>query len=283
MGKFIYSGFADEISDNIHKQVECLKKLGIEYFEFRSVNGKNTQNLSDEEIKEVMDVLDENNIKVSSIGSPVGTYSLNESLDAQISKLKRNIKIAKMMKTRYIRIFSFYLNDCKLDTPQYEVIRRLKEFVKIAEKEDVILLHENEKGIFGESDVNCKVLFDEIKSDNFKGVFDPANFVQANVDTIKAFELLKDNIVYLHIKDCNKDGNIVPSGDGIGNIKEILEKLYKSGYEGFVSLEPHLGYFVGFDELEQGEEKLNGGVYGGEKAFTLAYNKLAEIIEEITK
>ena len=283
MAKFIYSGFADEISDNIYKQVECLKKLGIEYLEFRSVNGKNTQALSDEEIKEVMEVLNKNNIKVSSIGSPVGKYSINESLDEQILKLKRNIEIAKMMKTRYIRMFSFYLDDCNYDNPKDEVIRRIKEFVKIAEQEDVVLLHENEKGIFGESDKNCKILFDSIKSDHFKGVFDPANFVQSNVDTLKAFELLKDNIVYMHIKDCDKDGNVVPSGDGIGNIKEILERLYENNYEGFVSLEPHLGYFLGFDELEQGDEKLNGGVYGGDRAFTYAYNKLAEIINEITK
>ena len=43
---------------------------------------------------------------------------------------------------------------------------------------------------------------------------------------------------------------MVPAGHGDGNVKEILKELKESGYEGFLSLEPHLADFAGFSALE---------------------------------
>ena len=53
-----------------------------------------------------------------------------------------------------------------------------------------------------------------------KAVFDPANFVQCGVDTLKAWEMLKNKVEYLHIKDAVGQA-IVPAGEGEGNIKEL--------------------------------------------------------------
>lgn len=51
MGKFIISGFADEIDEKIDKQFEHLNKLGIGYFEPRGIDGKNISELSEDEAK----------------------------------------------------------------------------------------------------------------------------------------------------------------------------------------------------------------------------------------
>lgn len=40
MSKFIISGFADEISDDLSEQLALLNELGINYMEMRNVGGK---------------------------------------------------------------------------------------------------------------------------------------------------------------------------------------------------------------------------------------------------
>ncbi len=279
MSKFIFSGFADEISPDFDEQLKLLNELGIKYLELRGAYGKNVSEFSDEMLDRLSEKLEKSGIGVSAIGSPVGKYEITEDYSIQLERFCRIIDIAKKMKTRYIRIFSYFMKPCDFEKYKDEVIRRLFGFVKIAENEDIILLHENEKDIFGENAENCKYIFDNIKSPNLKGIFDPANFVQCGVDTLKAFELLKEHIVYMHIKDALPNGEVVPAGMGIGRLPEIFGRLNADGYEGFVSLEPHLGFFNGLDGLEQGEIKQKSA--SDADKFKLAYRKTEEIIRSV--
>lgn len=279
MSKFIFSGFADEISPDFDEQLKLLNELGIKYLELRGAYGKNVSEFSDEMLDRLSEKLEKSGIGVSAIGSPVGKYEITEDYSIQLERFCRIIDIAKKMKTRYIRIFSYFMKPCDFEKYKDEVIRRLFGFVKIAENEDIVLLHENEKDIFGENAENCKYIFDNIKSPNLKGIFDPANFVQCGVDTLKAFELLKEHIVYMHIKDALPNGEVVPAGMGIGHLPEIFGRLNADGYEGFVSLEPHLGFFNGLDGLEQGEIKQKTA--SDADKFKLAYRKTEEIIRSV--
>ena len=281
MSKFIFSGFADEISPDFDEQLKLLNELGIKYLELRGAYGKNVSEFSDEMLDRLSEKLEKSGIGVSAIGSPVGKYEITEDYSIQLERFCRIIDIAKKMKTRYIRIFSYFMKPCDFEKYKDEVIRRLFGFVKIAENEDIVLLHENEKDIFGENAENCKYIFDNIKSPNLKGIFDPANFVQCGVDTLKAFELLKEHIVYMHIKDALPNGEVVPAGMGIGHLPEIFGRLNADGYEGFVSLEPHLGFFNGLGELEQGEIKQKTA--SDADKFKLAYRKTEEIIRSVQK
>ena len=80
-----------------------------------------------------------------------------------------------------------------------------------------------------------------IYGEHFKAIFDFANFVQAKQDTLEAYELLKDYISYIHVKDARlENGMVVPSGYGDGNVEAILKNLFTNGFDGYLSLEPHL-------------------------------------------
>ena len=88
--------------------------------------------------------------------------------------------------------------------------------------------------------------------EHFKAIFDFANFVQCGQDTMEAYELLKPYIAYIHVKDAQKaDGSVMPAGYGDGNVATILGDLFNNGFNGFLSLEPHLFNFAGFAELEK--------------------------------
>ena len=66
--------------------------------------------------------------------------------------LERLCEICKLLDCRYIRMFSFFIPHGK-DPDSYRdvVIEKLRKFAAVAEKHDVILLHENEKDIYGDT------------------------------------------------------------------------------------------------------------------------------------
>ena len=282
--KFELSGFSDEISKYIDEQFAHLNKLGIRYFEPRQVDESNIADLTDEELEILKQKMKVAGISVSSIGSPIGKIDINDPIEPHLEKLKRVIHIAKELGSRYIRVFSFYIpKDEDPSLYRDEVMKRMKMMAEIAEQEDVILLHENEKGIFGDIALRCKEIFDEVDSPNLKVVFDPANFVRCgDVTYPDGFHLLKEHIEYMHIKDALWDGTVVPAGMGEGHFEEILTELAENGYEGFLSLEPHLGSFEGLAALEQEDTMLKLEKSSGDK-FTLAYETLNKLIEKVIK
>lgn len=276
------SGFSDEIAENIQTQFEVLNRLGIKYFEPRGINGKNISELNDAEVSNLKSMMKKYGICVSSIGSPIGKIKLSDDFGVHFELFKRVVKISKLLDSKYIRIFSFYHDGGEWTNEEREqIFEHLGKMIEYAEKEDVILLHENEKDIYGDTADRCYDLMSNLYGKNFKAVFDPANFVQCGQDTKKAYELMKPYIEYMHIKDAKlKDGSVMPAGLGDGNVEYILSELFKSGYNGFLSLEPHLGSFEGLAELEKGDI-MKELPKGGEGTFTLAYNALKNIMEKI--
>ena len=278
---FTVSGFADEIDANVVKQFEHLNKLGISYFEPRGIDGKNISELNDAEVLKLKEKMEKYGIKVSSIGSPIGKIQITDPMEPHMELLARVIKTAKMLDVKYIRIFSFFLPQDE-DPVIYrdEVMKRMKQMVELAEKEEVVLLHENEKGIYGDIAVRCKDILDTVKSEALGCVFDPANFVQCGqIVYPDGFEMLKPYITYMHIKDAKKDGTVVPSGYGEGGLKHIIKELKDMNYNGFLSLEPHLGSFQGLAALELTDEMLKLEESGPDK-FTMAYEALKNVIAE---
>ena len=274
------SGFSDEIASDIKTQFEVLNKLEIGYFEPRGVDGKNISELNDDEVTALKAKMDEYGIKASSIGSPIGKIKITDDFEAHFEVFKRVVKTAKMLDTKYIRIFSFYNGNAQWSQDdRADVIAKLQRMIGYAKENDVVLLHENEKDIYGEKAPECADLMKELACDSFRAVFDFANFVQAGQDTKEAYGMLKDYIEYIHIKDAIGE-KVVPAGKGEGNIEYILGDAFKNGYDGFLSLEPHLGSFEGLANLEL-DDKMEKLPKGGEGTFTLAHSELCEILKKL--
>lgn len=279
----LISGFSDEISPMIKEQFEELNKLGINYFEPRGIDGKNISKLTEEEMYALKATMDEYGIKVSSIGSPVAKIQITEDFEPHMAVLENVVKAAKILGTKYIRMFSFYHSKDYdwTEEERQEVFRRTQIMIDYAKENDVILLHENEKGIYGDTADRCLDLMKHFYGPNYKGVFDPANFIQTGEDTKRAYEMLRPYTEYMHIKDALfADGSVVPAGYGDGNVEYILRELFASGYEGFLSLEPHLTNFDGFKDLENGEE-VEKRITNQTEAFELAHASLMKILDRI--
>lgn len=272
------SCFADEIDVSVDKQIALLRELGITWVEFRSGDKKSIADYTLEEAAALKKKLDENGIGVSAIGSPIGKIGIEEDFEPHFEKFKHIAKLAEILGTRYIRMFSFFIpQDREAEDFRDEVLKRLRCLKEYAAEKNLVLLHENEKGIYGDSAQRCLDLMQELYGDHFKCTFDFANFVQCKQETLPAYDMLKPYISYIHVKDARfEGGEVVPGGEGDGHLAEIFEKLDQAGFEGFLSLEPHLADFAGLNNLENNAARR--GRSDQEAAFCQAYAALEGLL-----
>ena len=282
MEHIILSGFSDEIAPELDLQLAAIREWGLSHIELRAADGVNVSDFSTEKVKEVKNKLAGAGVSVSSIGSPIGKIGMEEDFAPHLEKLKRTLEIQKELGAPYLRMFSFYIPQGRAPEDfREEVLDRVGRMAEEAAAWDSVLLHENEKGIYGDSAPRCKELLEAFYGPHFKAVFDFANFVQVGQQTLPAYELLKPYVEYVHVKDAQwGTGAVVPAGQGDGHVKEILTDLTGGGWKGFLSLEPHLTDFAGLATLEQDPQK-RGSALDGKSAWKLALDSLKEILAGI--
>ena len=270
--------FSDEASADIDKQIKALIRNNLQGMEIRNVDGTNVSDITIDKAKEVKNKLDANGLCVWSIGSPIGKTGLSDDFGKHLDKFKHTLEIAEILGSHNIRLFSFYTPKIKNpDNYKNEVIDRLGQFCEAAKGYDVVLCHENEKGIYGDTAKRCLEIHKALP--DIKGVFDPANFVQCGVDTLNAWDMLKDYVYYMHIKDALPSGFVVPAGKGAGNVQKIAQEYISLGGTNF-TIEPHLIAFKGLKFLERiGEKRQMTYKYSdSDTAFDVACNSFKELI-----
>ena len=282
MEQIVLSGFSDEIAPEFDTQLEAIREWGLTHIELRAADGVNVSDFTLEKVREVKAKLEAAGIQVSSIGSPIGKITIQEDFAPHLEKLKRTLEIQKELGAPYVRMFSFYLpKDRDPEEFRGKVMEQVGAMAEEAKAWDSVLLHENEKGIYGDNASRCGKLMDAFFGPHFQAVFDFANFVEVGQETLPAYERLKPFIRYVHIKDALKqEKKVVPAGRGDGHVKEILGDLIGSGFHGFLSLEPHLTDFAGLAALEQDAQK-RGAALDGKSAWKLALDSLQAILREI--
>ena len=280
MAEFILSAFADEYSPSFDEQLEGLKKNGVGFMEIRGVDGKNISDLTEDEMKAVREKLDNAGIGISSIGSPIGKIKTSDPFEPHLDKLRNCIRAAKILGTKNIRIFSFYMPEgVTREEARPEVMKRLAVMLEIAKAEGITLCHENEKGIYGDSPETCLDIQKEFGGE-IKLIFDPANFIECGYEPYPhGFELLGDRIYYMHIKDADENHKIAPAGKGIGRIPDIIRELDKREGKLFLTVEPHLRVFKGLEALETDEKTKMPNTYATSyEAFGAAVDAIKAII-----
>ncbi len=283
MAKFILSAFADEASPLLDEQIAALQEEGISLIELRGVDGKNVSNLTLEEAAAVKAKLDAAGIRLSALGAPYGKANLGVAFDEHLALFKHGLELCKVLDCKRIRMFSFYpAEGVSPEDSREEVLRRLEIMLTLAEEAGVQLVHENEKGIYGDNtERNADLL--NVFGDRLGFAFDPANFIQCEVNTLAAYEQLHDRITYMHIKDALlADGAVVCAGHGDGNVPEILRRLNEErDGEVILTVEPHLTVFKGLQDLQDEELKHHESYPDSRTAFHAAVQALKDIINTL--
>jgi len=263
------SGFGDEVDADPAVQVAVLQALGANHIEVRSAWDTNIVEMTDRQLTDLNALFLDKGIGVSSIASPIGKVDVALPVEHEVKRLGRAIAAAKCLGATYIRIFSFYYEGREPEVVRDDVIIRMKALTKTAEESGVILLHENEKEIFGDSPQRCLDIVESVGSAHLRLVWDAANFVQCGVKPFTdGYAMLQPYVEYLHVKDAlSTDSSVKPAGEGDGQVQETINALRDSGYSGFASLEPHLAKAFGL------------GGFSGPAAFGVAARAFARVTE----
>lgn len=264
------SGFADEISPDLKLQCSVLDELGIRHIEFRSAWGSNILDLDDDQLEKAAGILATHGIRFSSVGSPIGKIGIHDDFDAHLTRFGRALEVAERFDSPYIRLFSFFIPQGEDPaTHRDEVLRRMGALLDRASGHDVILLHENEKEIYGDVPDRCLDIVESLGSTQLRLIWDAANYVQCGVTPFtEGYEKLRPYLAYVHVKDAlAADGSVTPAGAGDGQLPETLRALKADGFDGFFSMEPHLAHAD------------SSGGFSGAELFHRATNAFTDLLK----
>jgi 3-dehydroshikimate dehydratase len=262
------AAFADEISADLDEQIRVCRANDVTHFELRGVRGINVLDFPKDLCDEIRRRLRDNGMGVASIGSPIGKAKISDSWEQHFGRFKIAVELAQFFEAPLIRIFSYYPPQPGEDIHRHkdEIVRRMRAKIDYIGKLPVTLVHENEKDIYGERGEDCVDLMKAVESPKLRSAFDFGNFVVSGQRPRANWPFLKAYTAHFHIKDAKLGPvmNIVPPGDGDGDIGTILADAYRSGYRGFVTMEPHLKV-AGHSHGETGPELFKVAVDGLKK------------------
>jgi sugar phosphate isomerase/epimerase len=263
------SGFSDEISPDFAEQCALVAELGLTHLELRSAWDTNVLDLDADQLARASELLAEHGLAVSSIGSPIGKIGIREDFEPHLERARHAVDVAAHFGARYIRVFSFFIPEgVDPDSVREDVLTRVHALAEVAAAADVVLLHENEKDIYGDIPRRCLDIVTSVGSPHLRLAWDPANFVQVGVRPFtEAYALLRPHLEYVQIKDAHLvTGEVVAAGRGDGEVAETLRALRADGFDGFFSLEPHLS-----------QTHALGG-FSGPELFTEAWQAFTDLL-----
>lgn len=268
------AGFADEIAPDPVAQCELLEALGIGWVELRGAWELGVLDLDDAQLGRLHRLLATAGLRVSAVASPIGKAGIGDDLDAHLRRFDRALAVAARLEAPYVRLFSFYIPPGEDPAAHRdEVLRRMRALVERARGHDVVLAHENEHSIYGDTPERCLDIVESVGSEQLRVVWDPGNFVVCGVRAFPdGFALLRPHLAYVHVKDVRRDPAsgatvAVPAGEGDGQVTETLRALRDDGFDGFFSLEPHLAITGA------------GGGFSGAELFAVAHAAFVGLLD----
>lgn len=267
-----FTGFADEASPDIDIQIKATKELGWSNIETRALCGGNLASISEEDFDAVCAKLDASGVSFNCYGSGIANWSqpVNEGPEKSYEEMKKAIPRMQKLGIKMARIMSFAI-PAEIDPEDYTdaVFERLNTIVKMAEDGGILCLHENCMNWGGQSYEHTLRLLDAVKSPNFKLVYDTGNPVFSKdvrgekpykfQNSFEFYNNVKEFIHYIHIKDgrmIDEENKVFTfPGEGQGCVKEILTDMFKNGYDGGISIEPHMKFVFHEENQDRKEEQ----------------------------
>jgi len=254
------TGIGDEAGNSLETQIRAAKELGWTTLEIRNAqvegfpNG-NLHDIPDAAFDLAAAKLQAAGIGVCCFGSAIANWGkkIDQPFDSSLAEARRAIPRMQRLGTKYVRIMSFAVREGSEDQLEEERFRRLRELTRMFLEAGLQPVHENCMNYGGMGWSYALKLLESVPG--LKWVFDTGNPL-FNADRTKPqpwprqdpwefYVKVKPFIEHVHVKDAiwdssKKEPTYTMPGEGHGRVKDILRDLIDSGYQGGVSIEPHV-------------------------------------------
>jgi sugar phosphate isomerase/epimerase len=244
----------DEIDEDPLVAAKFLREFNLNYAEVRNIWGKYNTAQPIEKIKESRAIFDQNNIKVSILGTgffkvplPAETPEGHAALDKQWALLDGALERAKIFGTDKLRVFAFTFKSGEThDKSAYpRIYELLKEASRRAKAKNMRLAVENVGSSYVWSGAEAGEMLKAVKEDNFGLTWDPNNAAETGEksfpDGYKKIDPAR--IIHVHLRDFkhNAAGKTEWCAVGDGEMDNVgqIRALLKSGYKETFTLETH--------------------------------------------
>ena len=256
----ILTGISDEAANTLEGQIAALKKLGWRYVEMRGVEVPGFPKGNFHEIPEAaFDIalakLSEAGIQVYCFGSTIMNWAKridDPPFDVTLAEVNRCIPRMQKAGATFVRVMSYKPKDDESQIPK-EVFHRVREVVRKFLDAGIQPVHENCMNYGGMSSSHALQLLQEVPG--LKWAFDPANPIfnpdrsrpkpWPRQDPWEFWTQVRDVTAHIHVKDASwnpakNDADYRWPGEGEGRVRDILRDALRRGYEGGISIEPHM-------------------------------------------
>ncbi len=249
------TGFADEASQDLAAQIAVTKKLGWNAIESRSIGGTNIHDLPDAEFERAADMLDAAGVWVNCFGSTIANWGkhIDDPFEITLAEVERAIPRMQRLGTGLVRIMSYARcpggGDAETQKAE-ERFRRLREIVRRFTDAGLTPVHENCMNYGGMSPRHSLALVENVPG--LKLAYDTGNPAilrdyskegEQSQNPLEFFAAIRPHVAYIHIKDAKLEDErevFTYPGEGGGRLPEVLRALVDSGYDGGISIEPHM-------------------------------------------
>jgi len=251
-----FTGFADEASASLDGQIKVTKELSWQNIESRNVQVEGLiYDIPDEAFERLVEKLKSSGVRINCFGSGIANWGkkIDEPVDSSLAEVRRSIPRMQRLGTKLVRIMSFAVCDGE-DQMEQERFRRVKMIHRMFADAGLTAVHENCMNYGGMGWPFTLKLLENVPG--LKLVFDTGNPVFSDdhskpkpypkQSAWEFYSHVKEHVAYVHIKDGYWDAKNNKSiftypGEGQGDVRRIVKDLISRGYEGGISIEPHMG------------------------------------------
>lgn len=249
----------DEVSRDLDEAIAFARAEGLDAIELRMIGDTNVVDLPWDDVERVADALERADLKVAAVATPLFKCPLGGAWDEHdpdpfkavthdfaehLAAVPRAATVAARLGTDRLRCFAF-LGRGTYDQVRGAIVERLRQAgAALAEAAPgARFLLENEATTYVRTAAEVGAVVREL-GDPFDVLWDPGNAYYAGArGPLLDFGAVAGRVAHVHVKDPVHDGDairFVPLGEGEIDYEAQVRAWAASGYDGYVSLEPHL-------------------------------------------
>ena len=254
--------------------LDALDEIGTKFVELRAVDEKNVDDMTDDEFSRAWELIQARGFTVTGYDSNLGKCELLlENLERETERLRKAIERTDQTGTPFIRTMGYRRGPCSVKEWRERTLDWFHQLTQMAADAGKTLILENcmdRPSSMGCAPNDCLDLMESIGSPHFRMNLDPGNFANWGQDAAEGVRVLGEYTVNVHVKDMKEPGDrstFCLAGDGTARIREVFAHLKQIGFEGNVTIEPHLRMHESYH-------------YSGWDDYVAAGKRITELLDE---